>query len=220
MINKIYNFIIYILRYLSIVKFSKYKVSDNINFGSKIANNFFIKSIKNSKSYFEYGSGNSTMYAKKLKKNFLSIETDKSFYNFMKKKNIKNIIYCNIGPTKYYSYPILPIFLIKPLVENYGNKIEIFFKKTKKIPDLILIDGRFRVFVTLAVIKFCSLNNKKLNTVIIIDDFKDRKSYHILKNILKIKSVGRLGIINLNEKTKLNKNKINQYLNKFVLSYI
>ena len=86
MINKIYNFIIYILRYLSIVKFSKYKVSDNINFGSKIANNFFIKSIKNSKSYFEYGSGNSTMYAKKLKKNFLSIETDKSFYNFMKKK--------------------------------------------------------------------------------------------------------------------------------------
>lgn len=220
MINKIYNFIIYILRYLSIVKFSKYKVSDNINFGSKIANNFFIKSIKNSKSYFEYGSGNSTMYAKKLKKNFLSIETDKSFYNFMKKKNIKNIIYCNIGPTKYYSYPILPIFLIKPLVENYGNKIEIFYKKTKKIPDLILIDGRFRVFVTLAVIKFCSLNNKKLNTVIIIDDFKDRKSYHILKNILKIKSVGRLGIINLNEKTKLNKNKINQYLNKFVLSYI
>ena len=176
MINKIYNFIIYILRYLSIVKFSKYKVSDNINFGSKIANNFFIKSIKNSKSYFEYGSGNSTMYAKKLKKNFLSIETDKSFYNFMKKKNIKNIIYCNIGPTKYYSYPILPIFLIKPLVENYGNKIEIFYKKTKKIPDLILIDGRFRVFVTLAVIKFCSLNNKKLNTVIIIDDFKDRKS--------------------------------------------
>ena len=160
------------------------------------------------------------MYAKKLKKNFLSIETDKSFYNFMKKKNIKNIIYCNIGPTKYYSYPILPIFLIKPLVENYGNKIEIFYKKTKKIPDLILIDGRFRVFVTLAVIKFCSLNNKKLNTVIIIDDFKDRKSYHILKNILKIKSVGRLGIINLNEKTKLNKNKINQYLNKFVLSYI
>ena len=220
MINKIYNFIIYILRYLSIVEFSKYKVSDNINFGSKIANNFFIKSIKNSKSYFEYGSGNSTMYAKKLKKNFLSIETDKSFYNFMKKKNIKNIIYCNIGPTKYYSYPILPIFLIKPLVENYGNKIEIFYKKTKKIPDLILIDGRFRVFVTLAVIKFCSLNNKKLNTVIIIDDFKDRKSYHILKNILKIKSVGRLGIINLNEKTKLNKNKINQYLNKFVLSYI
>ena len=105
-------------------------------------------------------------------------------------------------------------------MENYGNKIEIFFKKTKKIPDLILIDGRFRVFVTLAVIKFCSLNNKKLNTVIIIDDFKDRKSYHILKNILKIKSVGRLGIINLNEKTKLNKNKINQYLNKFVLSYI
>ena len=117
-------------------------------------------------------------------------------------------------------HKILPIFIIKPLVRNYGNKIEFFFNKTKKIPDLILIDGRFRVFVTLSVIKFCLLNNKNSNTVIIIDDFKERKNYHILKDIFKIKSFGRLGIINLNKKTKKNKKKINQYLNRFILNYI
>ena len=91
MLNKIYNLIIYILRYFSITKFNKYKVSDKVNFGSKIANNFFTKSIKNSNLYLEYGSGNSTIYAKKLKKKFLSIETDKSFYNFMKKKKSKTL---------------------------------------------------------------------------------------------------------------------------------
>ena len=112
MLKKINNLIIYILRYFSIIGFNNYKVSNNINFGSHDANNFFIKSIKNSKLFLEYGSGNSTLYAKKLKK-FLSIETDKSFYNFMRNKNIKNILYSNIGPTKYYSHPILPIFLLK-----------------------------------------------------------------------------------------------------------
>ena len=35
-------------------------------------------------------------------------------------------------------------------------------------------------FSTLKVIKFC-LSKSKLNTVIIIDDFKSRKDYHILK---------------------------------------
>ena len=91
--NKILT-IIYFLRYLSIVKFSEYKVRDNINFGSKIANNFFfIKSIKNSNSYFEYGSGNSTMFAKKLKKKiFYQLKLIRAFIVFMKKK-ISKILY-------------------------------------------------------------------------------------------------------------------------------
>lgn len=220
MLKKINNLIIYILRYFSIIEFNNYKVSNNINFGSNDANNFFIKLIKNSKLFLEYGSGNSTLYAKKLKKKFLSIETDKSFYNFMRRKNIKNILYSNIGPTKYYSHPILPIFLLKKLIINYGNKIETFFNKFNDIPDLILIDGRFRVFVTLNIIKFCLSKNQKINTVIIIDDFRSRKDYHILKKILKIKLIGRFGVIKLSKKTIIDINKINQYLNKFILNCI
>ncbi len=114
----------------------------------------------------------------------------------------------------------MPTFLIKRLVKNYGNSINFFYKKFEKVPDLILIDGRFRVFVTLTVIKFCLLKNKNLNTTIIIDDFKLRKNYHVLKNIIKIKNVGRFGVINLNKKIKVKKMKIDYYLHKSILNFL
>ena len=112
MISKIINFLIYILRYFSIIN-SNYEVSSTINFGSKISNDYFKRILKISKFYFEYGSGSSTLLAKKLNKKFISVETDKSFYSFLKNKGINQIIYSDIGPTKYYSIPILPTFIIK-----------------------------------------------------------------------------------------------------------
>ena len=112
MISKIINFLIYILRYFSIIN-SNYEVSSSINFGSKISNDYFKRILKISKFYFEYGSGSSTLLAKKLNKKFISVETDKSFYSFLKNKGINQIIYSDIGPTKYYSIPILPTFIIK-----------------------------------------------------------------------------------------------------------
>ena len=79
MINKITNLLIYLLRYFSLIN-SNYEVSSKINFGSKTSNNYFKKLLKISKFYFEYGSGSSTLLARKLNKKFISIETDKSFY--------------------------------------------------------------------------------------------------------------------------------------------
>ena len=87
MISKIKNFLIYILRYFSIIN-SNYKISSSINFGSKTSNDYFKRLLKTSKSYLEYGSGSSTLLAKKLNKKFISIETDKSFYSFLKDKGI------------------------------------------------------------------------------------------------------------------------------------
>ena len=52
----------------------------------KTSNDFFRKLIKISKFYLEYGAGSSTLLAKKLNKKFVSIETDKSFFSYIKKK--------------------------------------------------------------------------------------------------------------------------------------
>ena len=70
----------------------------------------------------------------------------------MRNLKIDEIVYANIGPTKYYSQPILPTLLLKNQIKEYASKIEIFFKKFNRLPDLVLIDGRFRVYVTLVVI--------------------------------------------------------------------
>ena len=220
LIKKFFNLLIYILRYFSIVDVNYNNISDNIDFGSKDANLFFVKSLKKSKYYLEYGSGNSTFLSKKYKKKFLSIETDKSFYRFLKRKKIKEVIYSDIGPTKYYSIPILPTILLKKNIINYANLINFFKKKFKQNPDLILIDGRFRVYVALKILIFCINNIINKNIIIIIDDFKYRKNYHIIKKITKIKLVGRMGVMKINKKTKLNQKKIKKNLKKYMLSFI
>lgn len=193
--KKIYNLIIYLLRYFSIIV-PNYKLSHEIDFGSEKSNKFFKRKLKNCKFYFEYGSGSSTLLAIKNKKKFISLEADKSFYNYLRKyKNKREIKYTNIGPTKYFSYPILPFFLIKKRIESYVNYLKINFPKIKSAPDLFLIDGRFRVNVCLSIIKFIAIKKFKKKIIIIIDDYKYRKSYKILEKIFKVNLVGRFGVI-------------------------
>lgn len=219
MISKITNFLIYILRYFSIIN-SNYEISSSINFGSKTSNDYFKRLLKTSKSYLEYGSGSSTLLAKKLNKKFISIETDKSFYSFLKDKGINQVIYSDIGPTKYYSFPILPTYIIKKRVKKYADQINSMSKNLKFFPDLILIDGRFRVYVAIQVIIFCIKNIYYKKTIIIIDDFKFRKEYHILKKLIKIKLVGRFGVIKITKKNKINFNIAKKLSDEFILYHL
>ena len=56
------------------------------------------------------------------------------------------------------------------------------------------------MFVALKIINFCLSRKELVNTIIIVDDFKFRKDYHVLKKHFKINLVGRLGVIKLNKK--------------------
>lgn len=218
MFNKIINLSIYLLRYFSIIN-TKYKVSNQINFGSTLSNNYFKKNLKKCNYYLEFGSGNSTILADQLNKKFRSIESDKSFYRFMKSKKIKDILYSDLGPTKYYSIPILPSFLLKNKIQKYADQVKNFFLVFNKLPDLILIDGRFRVFVALKIINFCLSKKELVNTIIIVDDFKFREDYHVLKKIIKVNLVGRLGVIKLNKKTQVTKKKLSKFMKTAILNY-
>ena len=218
--KKIYNLIIYLLRYFSIIV-PRYELSHKINFGSKWSNEFFKKKLKNCKFYFEYGSGNSTLLAAKYKKKFISVEADRSFYNYLKtNKKLSGIKYINIGPTKYFSFPILPFYFIEKRIAEYC----FFFKKTffenKLVPDLILIDGRFRVCVCLNIIRFLIKSKIKKNILIIIDDYQFRERYKILKKFLKITNEGRLGVVKYNDYKKISLKKIDEYLLKSKLDFL
>ena len=88
-----------------IFNIKRLQVSDKIDFGSKIANIFFEKNLKNSKFYYEFGSGSSTLKADYLDTRFVSVELDKSFFNYIQKKlTKKNIKYISIGPVGEFSY--------------------------------------------------------------------------------------------------------------------
>ena len=200
--NNIHRFRSKLLRYNTTVKLDK-----NISFGDKLTNLYFKNKLKKSKFYFEYGSGASTILADRLDKKFISLELDKSYYKYVLRiLKKKNIIYFNIGPVGEYSYPL---FKNKKLIKNYVETIDKYFRRNV-YPDFILIDGRFRVACCLNFLKF--FNKKNFNPIILLDDFKKRSYYYVLKKYFYLKMVGRMALL-LRPKKKFDKGIFNYYLN-------
>jgi hypothetical protein len=166
LISKVVWIIFHYLRYFNLVKYD-YKINSKVDFGSKIANNFFLSKLKNSKLYLEYGSGSSTLIARKLKKYFFSVESDKNFFLYLKSKlqifnksnnNLKyDLRFIDFGPVSFYSLPIFFPFrknYLKLKAHSYANDVLFYLEKNNKLPDLILIDGRYRVLCGLYVYMF------------------------------------------------------------------
>ena len=175
-------------------------VKNNINFGSSEANRFFKTVLAKSDFYFEYGSGSSTILANNLNKKFISIESDLSFFKLMISKNIKNIKYVSIGLTLNYSYPLI---ILRGKVNNYIKSINKIFNN-RITPDLILIDGRFRVACCLNLLNFKNKILKK-KTVILLDDYEKRLHYRVLENFFLIKKKGRMALLKPKSKKKFKK---------------
>ncbi len=126
--------LISVLRYYNLYS-PDYEVKKKINFGKKKENLFFIKQLKKSNLYLEFGSGNSTLVAKYYKKKFYSVESDRNFYFFLKKKYLlKNYFLRDIGIVKYFSIPLLFNLQKKFLVNRarrYSNDILNILEKKK-----------------------------------------------------------------------------------------
>tara|TARA_A100001015_G_C14760782_1_gene621340 strand:+ start:97 stop:717 length:621 start_codon:yes stop_codon:yes gene_type:complete len=184
----------------------KIKIPNKINFGNNFTNRFFLDKLKRSKFYFEYGSGSSTLIANDFNKKFISIELDKKYY-FEIKKKIKNdqIKFFNIGPVGEFSYPILKL---KKKIVSYINSIDSYFSN-KDYPDLILVDGRFRIACCLNILRH--VQKKSLKVLIILDDYEKRKSYRILNKFFKIRRIGRMAILKALKK-KVSDKIYNEYL--------
>jgi len=185
-----------LLKYYNLIK-TNYKLG-NVNFGSKDATNFFIESLKKSNFYLEYGSGSSTILASNLNKTFISIESDKNFYNFLLNKidNKEMLNFKSLGIVGDYSTPLffnIRKHFLKSKVIHYVNDVLDTLSKSTKVPDLILIDGRYRVLCSLFLHNF--FINKKDMPLIIFDDYLNRDYYHVIENFFKIRMVGRFAVL-------------------------
>ncbi len=187
----------------------KLRIKSGIFFGSSNANDFIKNQIKKSNFIFEFGSGSSTLYYYKLKKDFISIELDNDFIKSLsrKKKFLNKIRYINIGITGEFSYP----FICKlSKVKEYVTSIDKYIYKLKKI-DLILIDGRFRVACCLNLLKH-KKKIKKNDTKIILDDYLKRRHYSIIKKYFFIKKYGRIAILRPRNKYFHSEKNVTKYL--------
>ena len=146
--------------------------------------------------YLEFGSGGSTIYMIKNSKakKIISVDSDKDWVKKINEslnesqKNRLHIEHCNIGQVGSWGVPRNNSHIDsywRYMVTPWGYATKISIK-----PDLILIDGRFRVACFLY-----SLLASEIGTTILFDDYADRPEYFVVEQFCKLSSkAGRMGV--------------------------
>ena len=159
----------------------------------------FDQLIRDCSSYLEYGSGGSTVVAARLGKPFISVDTDRFYMNAVKKKvsdlsPLQKFVHADIGVTGPWGVPLKarnpsPSRLTK--WKDYPNAPWRIIDEAKR-PDLILIDGRFRVAAALT----CLLKTISApHTYILFDDYFDRPDYHGMEEFIEpLARYGRMAL--------------------------
>jgi len=183
----------------------------NIEFNDKVRKNYdddtlfdgddgLFKSLtKDIKTYFEYGCGKSTefMYRHSNCKIF-AVDTSKFWVK--KTKNISvidkderlNLKWIDVGDIGEWGYP--KSFKKRENFQDYAN----WFWKQNQIPNLVLIDGRFRVFCFLTCLKYGPIGTK-----IIFDDYINRPHYHLVEEFSTVlDKCGRQALFEVTNKAK------------------
>lgn len=151
------------------------------------------KHLAGASIFLEYGSGGSSVLAAKTGvKRIYSVDSDRQFLDAVARKIAESggdaqkywSIYSDIGKTREWGHPtgtekanLWPRYISAPWDVMDENK---------QAPDLILIDGRFRVACFLA----CALL-APAGCTILFDDYFDRPGYHVAEKFLK--TTGRGG---------------------------
>lgn len=131
----------------------------------------------------EYGSGGSTVLAGDMAdKRVFSVESDKNWAAMMRAWFAANppvsdveIIWADIGATVEWGHPKTDAGW-----KRYARyPLAVWGRGDLGDPDVVLVDGRFRVGCALAV----AFNAKK-PTTLLFDDYKNRQHYHIVEEYI------------------------------------
>jgi hypothetical protein len=151
---------------------------------------FISDAMAQSNRYLEFGSGFSTLLALKyIKSKIVSVETSLSYISCIRTESRLmqqysdvelEFVYVNIGETADWGWP--KDESKKSFWPKYSSIPVDLRAQSKWIPDLILIDGRFRVATFLmSLLSFPG-------ALILFDDYKDRDHYHVVEEIIPPKS--------------------------------
>jgi hypothetical protein len=181
---------------------------------------FFRMHLAKSNRYLEFGSGFSTIEANKLvRSEIVTVETSLDYITFLK-EHLSNtsteyskitFVHIEVGETKEWGYPANHSFITEwPKYSLAG--INRYFDRNEK-PDLVLIDGRFRV-ATFVILYMTSPGLK-----VIFDDYNNRPQYHVIEKLLKpSKSLGRIAFFRIPRHQRVSKASLAlEILSQFIL---
>lgn len=169
----------------------------------------FKKYLKKCRIYGEYGCGLSTQYVlDNTNCSIISIDSSNEWVEIVKSRSINlerlQINYVDVGVVGEWGRPV--DYKNRDNFKNYTDKL---WEQVEK-PDLVLIDGRFRVACFLT----CLLK-AEVGTVIIFDDYTDRPEYHVVEEFIPVKEIcGRQAVFFVDRKIH-NINEVYKILERF-----
>jgi hypothetical protein len=153
----------------------------------------------------EFGAGGSTLFAIKNNKRIISVESDKKFYEYLllhikKSYSIKNsqILLAKTGYTGRYGMPIFFPFSPRIVEKGLSYVLTGYSQFDEFSPDLIFVDGRWRVACCLYAL-ISGFGSSRL----LLDDYEGDRSYKLLiEKYFNVHSFGR--IASLTPKNSIN----------------
>jgi hypothetical protein len=134
------------------------------------------EALTDTTTFLEFGSGLSTLYvSSNFKCRIRSIETDATWVEAVSHhtKGRAEILYVDLGPVGKWG---------RPLSYRERGRFPSYWKLAFKDgynPDLVLIDGRFRVATFLGCLKLTNPGTK-----IVFDDYPVRDNYRVIEEIV------------------------------------
>ena len=183
-----------LLRFLLKQRLVGFEVSSSPYFDTDEATAWFVAKLRGSTRYLEYGTGGTTYVAAKMGVNFIAVDSDPYFLKSVRKKIRRDGFakdvgqtyhYADIGLTGFWGYPLRSWNASAKRLEQFRHYSdpppECF--EGGGLPDLVLIDGRFRVACALKALRM--LRNDR-GWSIVVDDYIGRPQYAVIADFAEI----------------------------------
>jgi hypothetical protein len=162
---------------------------------------YFRGQLERARNYLEYGSGASTILANRLVNTLVTVDTDPNLLADVRRKlaeqgrrAMTRLIHVNIGLTLETGMPLFT----KPTRrrirrwEDYAIAPWRYFRSIAQQPDLILVNGRFRVACVLeSLLSLSPLSNAR----ILVVDYGERPHYDVVERFADVERVGRMAVV-------------------------
>jgi hypothetical protein len=200
------------------------EVPEYPHFESDRATAWFLEKLGAAANYLEYGSGGSTYAAAKIGVNFATVESDADFLDRVREKIRGDGLakqfgqlyhHADIGPTGDWGFPLdhrNPSVDQLAKYRRYSDPPAELSRDGNSLPDLVLVDGRFRVACVLKVLRMLG---DKTGWTIVIDDYVDRPYYHVVEEFAEVERYVEGRLVALTAKKVVHP----QYLEGAILHY-
>lgn len=178
-----------------------FDVPDRPWFDSDATTAWFLEMLSSANRYLEYGTGGSTYAAAKLGVDFIAVDSDPYFLRQVRKKierhgylraSGQEFRHADIGRTGPWGRPVGAITNERlELFRAYSDPPAMCLHE-EAFPDLVLIDGRFRVACALKVVRML---RTRPSWTVVVDDYAGRPGYHVIADYAELGTcVGRMAV--------------------------